>query len=169
MGQLAEENRAGTIEFLLTKPIKDVHVIVGKFLATLILICIALLMTIPYYITVANIGPVDHGAVISGYIGLILMSAAYISIGIFASSISNNQIVGFLLAIFVGILFHWIFGMVAGGISGFFGEVLNFLSTRAHFESIARGVLDTTDLVFFISIVVLGLASTETILARKHQ
>lgn len=97
------------------------------------------------------------------------MSAAYISIGIFASSISNNQIVGFLLAIFIGILFHWIFGMVAAGIGGFVGEVFDFLSTRTHFDSIARGVLDTKDLIFFVSIVILGLAATESILAKKHQ
>lgn len=169
MGLLAEENRSGTIELLLTKPVRDIHVIIGKYLSTLLLIVIALVLTIPYYITIANIGPVDHGAIVSGYLGLILMSATYIAIGIFASSISNNQIVGFLLAIFIGILFHWIFGMIAFGISGFFGEVFNFLSTRTHFDSISRGVIDTKDLLFFLSIIVVGLASTQTVLARKHQ
>jgi ABC-2 type transport system permease protein len=169
MGLLAEENRSGTIELLLTKPVRDTQVVVGKFLSSLILIGIALALTLPYYITIANIGPVDHGAVISGYIGLFLMSAAYIAIGMFASSISNNQIIGFLLAIFIGILFHWIFGMVSFGISGFFGELFNYLSTRAHFESIARGVIDTKDLIFFGSLIVLGLAATEAVIAKKHQ
>lgn len=168
MGQLAEENRSGTIELLLTKPVRDRQVIVGKFLSTLLLIAIALACTIPYYITVANLGPIDHGAVISGYLGLLLMSATYVSIGIFASSISNNQIVGFLLAIFIGIFFHWVFGMLAAGISGFFGELLNFLSTQTHFDSISRGVVDSKDLIYFLSLITISLVATEGVLSKKH-
>ncbi|MCF8295177.1 MAG: ABC transporter permease [Bacteroidales bacterium] len=169
MGLLAEENRSGTIELLLTKPVQDWQVIMGKFASTLILIVIALLLTLPYYITVANIGSIDHGAVISGYIGLILMSAAYISIGIFASSISNNQIVGFLLALFIGIIFHWIFGMISMTISGFFGELFHSLSTQAHFDSMSRGVIDIADILFFFSIIAIGLVGTASVMAKKHQ
>ncbi|MBN2519551.1 MAG: ABC transporter permease, partial [Bacteroidales bacterium] len=91
MRLIAEENRVGTLELILTKPVSDWQFVVGKFLATLILILIALVLTLPYYFTVWSIGPIDHGAVWSGYLGLLLMSAAYISIGIFASSITNNQ------------------------------------------------------------------------------
>lgn len=169
MGLLAEENRSGTIELLLTKPVQDWQVIAGKFTSTLLLITIALLLTIPYYITVANIGSIDHGAVISGYLGLLLMSAAYIAIGIFASSISNNQIVGFLLALFIGIVFHWIFGMMSMTISGFFGELFHFLSTQAHFDSMSRGVIDIADILFFFSVIVMGLVGTASVMARKHQ
>ena len=169
MGQLAEENRSGTIELLLTKPVSYIQVVIGKFLSTLILIVIALLFTLPYYITVSYLGPIDHGAVISGYIGLILLSASYISIGIFASSVSNNQIVGFLLALFIGILFHWVFGMVATNISGVFGELFNTLSTQTHFDSISRGVIDTKDVIYFLSLIFLGLASTGTVLAKKYR
>lgn len=168
MGQLAEENRSGTIELLLTKPVNNMQVIVGKFLSTLILILIALLFTIPYYITVANIGPIDHGAVISGYLGLILLSASYISIGLFASSVSNNQIVGFLLSLFIGIMFHWVFGMVATNISGFFGELFNTLSIQTHFDSMSRGVIDTKDVIYFVSLILLGLVSAGTILSKKY-
>ena len=168
MGQLAEENRSGTIELLLTKPVNNMQVIVGKFLSTLILILIALLFTIPYYITVANIGPIDHGAVISGYLGLILLSASYISIGLFASSVSNNQIVGFLLSLFIGIMFHWVFGMVATNISGFFGELFNTLSIQTHFNSMSRGVIDTKDVIYFVSLILLGLVSAGTILSKKY-
>ncbi|HEY7751303.1 MAG TPA: ABC transporter permease subunit, partial [Ignavibacteriaceae bacterium] len=96
MKMLAEEKRSGTIELLLTKAVSDWQVVLGKFLACLILICIALALTLPYYITVWAIGPIDHGAVWSGYLGMILMSMAYIAIGLFASSITNNQIVAFL-------------------------------------------------------------------------
>jgi len=128
MRMIAEEKRSGTLELLLTKPVTDWQVVLGKFLATLALIVIALVLTLPYYITVANIGNVDHGAVITGYLGLLLMSAAYISIGVFASSISGNQIVGFLVALFIGIFFHIVFGFLASNFSGTVGEVLHYLS-----------------------------------------
>ena len=168
MGQLAEENRSGTIELLLTKPVDNMQVVIGKFLSTLILISLALAFTLPYYITIANIGPVDHGAVISGYIGLILLSASYISIGIFASSVSKNQIVGFLLALFIGILFQWVFGTVAASISGFFGELFNFLSLQTHFDSISRGVIDSKDIIYFLSIIVFGLVASTTVMAKRN-
>ncbi len=167
MRLLAEENRSGTIELLLTKPINDWQVILGKFFSTLMLIVIALLLTLPYYITVANIGPIDHGAVWSGYLALLLMSGAYIAIGLFASSISNNQIVGFLLALFIGIFFHVIFSILASGFTGAIGSVLNYLSISDHFESMSRGVIDSKDLIYFLSIIFIGLVSAEAILARR--
>src|SRR5213079_992445 len=98
MRTFAEENKSGTIELLLTKAITDWQVIIGKFLACLVLILIALLLTLPYYFTVWKLGPIDHGSVWTGYLGLILMASTYISIGIYTSSITNNQIVAFLLA-----------------------------------------------------------------------
>jgi ABC-2 type transport system permease protein len=168
MRLLAEENKSGTIELLLTRPISDWQVINGKFMGTLLLIIIALAFTIPYYITVANIGNIDHGSVISGYLGLILMSAAYISIGLFASSISNNQIVGFLLSLSIGILFHIIFGVLAGSFNGWLSHVFNYLSLSNHFESMARGVIDTRDIIYFLSIIFIGLISTEAVLKRKR-
>ncbi len=169
MRMIAEEKRSGTLELLLTKPVNDWQLVVGKFLATLILIVVALALTLPYYITVANIGNIDHGAVISGYLGLLLMSAAYISIGVFASSISSNQIVGFLAALFIGVFFHLIFGFLAANFTGALGEILNYLSMDTHFESISRGVIDSKDIVYFLSIIILGLLSTEAVLSKRHQ
>ena len=168
MRQLAEENKSGTIELLLTKPITDWQVVLGKFMATLLLIVIALALTLPYYITVANLGPIDHGAVLTGYLGLILMSAAYISIGIFTSSVSNNQIVSFLLALFLGIFFQIIFSMLSTNFSGLIGQVLDFMSVSSHFDSLSRGVIDTKDLLFFFSLIFLGLIMTEANLAGKR-
>lgn len=167
MRLIAEENRSGTIELLLTKPISHFHVIMGKFLSTLILIAIALLLTIPYYVTIANIGPVDHSAVWCGYLGLLLMSASYISIGLFTSSISNNQIVAFLLALIIGVFFHFLFGMIAAGFSGTIAEIFNFLSLSTHYDSISRGVIDSKDVIYFLSIIFIGILSTEVVLARK--
>jgi ABC-2 type transport system permease protein len=168
MRQFAEENRAGTIELLMTKPVNDWQVVIGKFLSTFILILVALALTLPYYFTVASLGPVDHGAVLTGYLGLILMSAAYISIGIFTSSISNNQIVSYLLALFIGIFFQIIFSLLSGNFGGFLGEMLNYLSVSSHFDSISRGVIDTRDIIFFLSLIFLGLILTEANLARKR-
>jgi ABC-2 type transport system permease protein len=168
MKMIAEEKRSGTIELLLTKPVTDWQVVLGKFTAALLLVCIALSLTLPYYITVANLGPIDHGAVISGYLGLILMCATYISIGIFTSSITNNQIISFLLSLLIGIFFHWIFSMVASNFSGFIGETLNFLSVSSHYESVSRGVIDTKDIIYFISLIFLGLIASEAALSKRN-
>ena len=107
MRMIAEENKAGTIELLITKAVTDSQIVWGKFLACLILVLIALVCTLPYYITISQLGNIDDGAVIGGYLGLILLSASYISIGLFASSVTQNQIVAFLTAIFIGVFFSY--------------------------------------------------------------
>ncbi|MEO5570117.1 MAG: ABC transporter permease subunit [Bacteroidia bacterium] len=168
MRMLAEENKSGTIELLLTKAVTDWQIIFGKFLACLVLIGVALLLTLPYYITVWKLGPVDHGAVWAGYLGLLLMSATYISIGLFTSSITNNQIVAFLLAIFIGIFFHIIFDVLASNFTGVAGSVFSYLSVSTHYESISRGVIDSKDLVYFFSVIFLGLVSSEVTLSKRN-
>jgi ABC-2 type transport system permease protein len=168
MGLLSEERKTGTLELLVTKPVTDWQIISGKFLAAFLLICIALALTFPYYFTVAGIGKIDHGAVWMGYLGLMFMSACYISIGLFASSITGNQIVSFLLALFIGIFFHLIFGLISASSLGWIGSVLNYLSISSHFESMARGVLDSKDVIFFLSIIFLGLAGTEIALSKRN-
>lgn len=168
MRMLAEEKRSGTIELLLTKAVSDWDVVVGKFIACLILIGIALAFTIPYYITVSFIGPVDHGAVWSGYLGMILMSMTYISIGLFASSITTNQIVAFLFSLFVGVFFLIIFDVLSGNFTGMLGQLLSFLSLSTHYESISRGVIDSKDIIYFLSITFLGLMLAETVLSKRN-
>jgi ABC-2 type transport system permease protein len=168
MRVIAEEKNTGTIEMLLTKAVTDRQVILGKYLATLLLICIALLFTLPYVITVSKIGNIDAGGVFCGYMALVLMSAAYTSIGIFASSITKNQIVAFLSALFIGLFFHIIFEIIASGMTGFLGQVINSLSVTVHFESLARGVVDSKDLIYFGSIIFLGLFLSEVSLAKRN-
>jgi ABC-2 type transport system permease protein len=167
MRVIAEERKTGTIEMMLTKPISEWEIVTGKFLAVLLLIVVALVLTLPYYFTVASLGDIDHGAVWLGYLGLVLMSSAYISIGIFTSSLTNNQIVAFLLALLIGILFHVIFDVLANSLSSFSGGIFHYLSMNTHFESISRGVLDTKDLVYFLSIVFLGLVGSEVVLVKR--
>jgi ABC-2 type transport system permease protein len=167
MRSLAEENKTGTIELLLTKPVTNWQVLWGKFLACLMLIFIALLCTLPYFITVWYLGKVDFGVVFCGYLGLLLMSAAYISIGILASSLTNNQVVAFLIALFTGIFFHFLFGLIGGGLTGTPGEIVNYLSMSEHFDGISRGLIDSRDLVYFGSIIFLGLVLAEVSLAKR--
>ncbi len=168
MRQLAEEKKTGTIEMLLTKSITDRQLILGKWLACFVLVGIALLFTIPYYISVARLGDIDHGATLSGYLALLLMSAVYISIGIFASSLSNNQIVSFLVALLIGIFFHFLFDVIASGTSGFISELMATLSLSSHFESISRGVLDSKDLIYFISITIFGILMSEFVISKRN-
>ena len=167
MRLLAEESRSGTLELLMTMPVNFLQIAAGKFLAVLLLILITLALTLPYYITVSSIGPVDHGVVLTGYLGLILISSVYISIGLFASSTTNNQIVSFLLALFIGIFFHFLFGMVSRNFPGVIGNILFFLSTSTHFESVSRGVIDTKDILYFFSITSLGIMGSVYFMAKK--
>jgi ABC-2 type transport system permease protein len=168
MRLIAEEKKNGTIEMLLTKAVTDRQVIIGKYLATLLLIIIALGFTLPYVITISRIGNLDAGETIGGYLALILMSAAYTSIGLFSSSITNNQIVAFLSALFIGLFFHILFDVIAGGMKGLFGQIINSLSVSIHFESLSRGIIDTKDLIYFGSIIFMGLFLAEVSLSKRN-
>lgn len=168
MRLLAEERKTGTIELLLTRAVTDRAVVAGKFLSTLILICIALLFTLPYVITISSIGDMDSGEVICGYLGLLLMSSMYAGIGVYASSITSNQIVAFLTALFIGLFFHIIFGVVAGQFGGWIGTLFSALSVSTHFESISRGVLDSRDVLYFCSVTLVALLLAELSLAKRH-
>lgn len=168
MRTLAEENRSGTIELLSTKAVSDWDIVMGKFLATFLLVAIALACTLPYYLTVALLGNIDHGATIGGYSGLLLMSAMYISIGIFSSSITSNQIVAFLIALLIGIFFHILFDIMASSFTGSVGSIFDFLSARTHYESLSRGVFDTRDLIYYFSIIFLSLVLSETMISKRN-
>ncbi|MCB9248852.1 MAG: ABC transporter permease subunit [Ignavibacteriales bacterium] len=168
MKMLAEEKRSGTLELLLTKPITDWQIVVGKFLAVMMLIGVALLLTIPYYISISFLGPIDHGSVWSGYLGMLLMSAAFTSIGLFASSITNNQIVAFLLSLFIGVFFLIIFDVLANSFTGSTAYFFNYLSLSTHYESISRGVVDSKDLIYFLSITFTGLLLADSVLSKRN-
>ncbi|HLF35063.1 MAG TPA: ABC transporter permease subunit [Cyclobacteriaceae bacterium] len=168
MRSLAEETKSGTIELLSTKAVSDWQIVLGKFLAALMLVAIALACTLPYYITVSSMGPIDHGATIGGFTGLLLFSAMYISIGIFSSSLTNNQIVSFLMALFIGIFFHILFDLISSNMTGFLGDTFNFMSARTHFESISRGVIDSRDIIYFLSVIFVGLLLSESMLSKRN-
>lgn len=168
MRMIAEENRAGTIELLITKAVSDSQIVWGKFLACLLLVLVALVCTLPYYFTIAQLGNIDHGAVIGGYFGLILLSASYISIGLFASSVTQNQIVAFLLSLFIGIFFQLLFDVMGTSLRGAMGGLFAYLSMTAHFESMSRGVVDSRDLIYFFSIITMGIILSQVMLSKRN-
>ncbi|RED93412.1 ABC transporter permease [Marinoscillum furvescens] len=168
MRMIAEENKAGTIELLITKAVSDSQIVWGKFFACLILVLIALVCTLPYYITISQLGNIDDGAVIGGYFALLLLSASYISIGLFASSLTQNQIVAFLIALFIGIFFQLLFNVLGGTLRGFFGELFLYLSMTSHFESMSRGVVDSRDLIYFGSIIAAGILASQVMLSKRN-
>lgn len=167
MRQFAEEKKTGTIELLLTKKLSNHQLVIGKFLACLLLVVIALAFTIPYYVSVARLGNIDHGSTITGYLGLILMSSMYIAIGLLASSLTNNQIVAFLMALLIGVVFQFIFGALGSSQSGWLGSILTDLSVPEHYESMSRGVIDTKDVLYFLSLTFLGLMLTELNISKR--
>ena len=168
MRLLAEEKKTGTIELLLTKAVTDRQVVIGKFLSTILLVLIALAATIPYVVTVSNIGKADLGQIFCGYLGLLLMSAMYGSVGLYASSVTTNQIVAILATLFIGLLFHFIFGFLGYYSTGWLGQVFVALSLESHFDSMTRGVLDTRDLIYFLSITVIGIFLAELSLTKRQ-
>jgi len=166
MKSVAEERKAGTLELILTKPVTELEFLWGKFLGCFLHVTIVLALTLPYYISVSFLGPVDHSAVWCGYLGLMLMSAAYISIGIFSSSLSSSQIVAFLVALFVGVFFHFLFGLLAQSV-GALGRFFEYLSVTSHYQSVVRGVLDSRDVIFFLSLVVTGIFCAGVVMIRR--
>lgn len=167
MRLLAEEKKTGTIELLLTKAVTDREVVIGKFLSTLLLVSIALAFTLPYVFTLSYVGNIDAGQILCGYFGLLLMSAMYVSIGLYASSVTSNQIVAFLISLFAGLFFHIIFGVMAQQFTGWLGTLFDALSLTNHFESMSRGVLDTRDLIYFLSVTLIGLLLAELSLTKR--
>lgn len=167
MRTLAEERKSGTLDLLLVRALTPGQVVAGKFLACLALIALTLACTLPYYFTVASLGPVDHGTVLCGYLGLLLMSAAYIALGLFASSLTANQITAYVLALVFMAFFHFGASVVAANATGTLGAVFRYLSTGSHFESMGRGVIDSRDLMFFITFTCIGLLLAAHALARR--
>jgi ABC-2 type transport system permease protein len=156
MRLISEEKRSGTIEVLVTFPVKDHEIILGKFLAGLILVSVAVVLTLVYVITLSGIGDFDFGSVVSGYIGLIFLGAAYLSIGIFTSSLTQNQIVAFITS-FVIIFALFMLDKVLMFMPTLLASFLEYLSVSYHFSNISRGVIDSRDVIYYLSLIFLFL------------
>ncbi len=159
MRQWSEEQRSGTLEVLLTLPIRRVELVFGKFLAVMLLVALSLGLTLFVPITVDILGPLDWGPVIGGYLAALLLASAYAAIGLFVSSRTDNQIVALIITVLLGGLFY-VLGTT--GVTGLTGDtlagILRAIGTGSRFESIERGVIDLRDLVYYLSLTVAFLA-----------
>ena len=166
MRLLSEERKSGTIELLVTMPISDLDIVLGKYFAGLGLLIMALLFTFPYALTIMILGEPDIGMLICGYLGLILMGASYVSIGVFASTISKNQVVSFILA-FLIIFALWMIDKFLVIMPTNLVPYLQFLSIDYHFQNISRGVIDSRDLLYYISLVIFMLSLSKLSLESR--
>ncbi|AZJ35583.1 gliding motility-associated ABC transporter permease subunit GldF [Tenacibaculum singaporense] len=155
MKSFADEFNSGTIEILKTKPLTDWQIVLGKFFASLLLVVIALLPTLTYAYTVyqlgSPIGNLDLGSTIGSYLGLLFLAATYTAVGLFTSTLSKNQIVAFILSVFITFALFYGFDAVGSSL-GNSGYTLQQFGFNEHFKSISRGVVDTRDVIYFISV-----------------
>jgi ABC-2 type transport system permease protein len=159
MRLFAEERRSGTIELLLTYPVRDGAVLAGKYLAALGLYAIMIGLTLLYPGIVVYFARLEWGPILTGYLGLLLMGATFIAVGVFASSLTENQIVA-AITTFGALLIFWILGWSADYAGGTAGKVLQFLSILEHNDSFSKGVLDTKDVFYYLNFTVLALFLT---------
>lgn len=165
----AEEKKIGTIEILMTLPIRDYEVVIGKFLACLALLAVTILLTLVVPFSVMYLGNPDVGTLITGYIGLLLMGGAYIAIGFFASTLTENQIVAFIIGIAVCLTLLLIGeDIVLFKTPNWLFPIFSYLGLGAHYSSILRGVLDSRDIIYYLSVIAFFLyLSTLAIESRK--
>ncbi|HTN16703.1 MAG TPA: gliding motility-associated ABC transporter permease subunit GldF [Chitinophagaceae bacterium] len=173
MRAFPDEFKGGTIEWLSTKPLSSLEIILGKYFAVLVLVVFALLPTLVYAYTIGNLSAIpdnlDTGAIIGSYFGLAFMAAAFAAIGLFCSSLTSNQIVGFLVALFACYLLYTGFDALSR-IPVFYGGpdyYLSMVGLSFHYNSISRGIIDTRDVIYFCSVIVLFIALTQLSLNRR--
>jgi ABC-2 type transport system permease protein len=166
MRSFADEKKSGTLELLMTQPLTDLQVILAKYFAGVVLVIITLLPTLVYYISVYNLGlppgNLDSGGIWGSYLGLLFLAASFVSVGIFASSVTDNQIVSFIIAVFLSFFLYMGFELIYTFIlSGKTGLIIQSLGISSHYTAISRGVIDTRDLVYFISVTAVFLLLTK--------
>ncbi|MDR9374748.1 MAG: gliding motility-associated ABC transporter permease subunit GldF [Schleiferiaceae bacterium] len=172
MRLFADEKKAGTMELLLTKPLTDWQIVGAKYLAGVLLVFFALLPTLLYFYSVYQLGnPVgnlDMGGSIGSYLGLLFLGAGFVSIGLFASALTDNQIVSFLLGVFLCFFFYYGFDRIAG--LALFGAADLFimnLGINEHYTSMSRGVIDSRDLLYFLSLIALFFGATRLVIQSR--
>jgi ABC-2 type transport system permease protein len=167
MRLLAEEKGSGTLELLITMPVRDIEVVVGKFLAAMALLCTALGLTLVFAFTVMKLGPIDKGPTLGGYLGLVLMGGAYVGIGLMASALTRNQIVAFIVSFAICFTLY-LFGRLTQFVPESLQPIVSFLSIDGHFENFSRGVIDLRDVIYYLSVIgVCMLVATTSLESRK--
>lgn len=166
MRTIAEEKKVGTIELLLTKPIKDQDIIIGKFLAAWSFFALTLIPTLPYLITIFFLGKVDVGPIIGGYLGLLLVGGGFLAIGIVGSTLTENQVVAFIIS-FLIMFILFMLDKVVVFLPTSIASVLEYLGIDYHFANIARGVVDSRDLIYYFSLMGFSLTVAAVLLKRR--
>ena len=168
MGLIAREKNLGTMEVLCTLPIKDYELVLGKYLSSLSLIIVGLIFTDIHMITLMKFGTnIDYGAMFSGYLGLLFVGGVYAAIGIFASSLFDNQVVSFIIAVFIVLMF-FLFDKLLIFVPSFMSGLIQYLSVDYHFSNIARGVIDSRNIIYFISTIGIFLFLTVQVLNARR-
>jgi ABC-2 type transport system permease protein len=167
MRLLAEEKHSGSLELVVTMPVRDWEIVLGKFLAAVALLAVQLALMAVFAVTVAFLGPLDKGPAFAGFVGLLLMGASYLAIGVMASSWTRNQVVALIVAF--GLCFAlFLFGKVLQFVPETIRPLVAFLSTDTHFENVARGVLDSRDVIYYLSVVTVCLLVAATSLDTRR-
>ena len=173
MRSFAEENQSGTIELLVTKPLRDIDIVLGKYFAALFLVVLSILPTLLYLYTVYELGSprgnIDLGAAAGSYIGLLFLGASFVAIGLFASVVTDNQIVSFILGTFLCFIFYYAFFLISR-FPMFVGKMdaaIQKLGIDYHYASISRGVIDSRDIVYFLSVIALFVLSILFVLQKR--
>jgi ABC-2 type transport system permease protein len=167
MRLFSEELNVGTYEILLTMPVTFRDVVAGKFLASVAFVAAMLLPTLAYPVTVSFLGDLDWGPVVGGYVGAVLLGAAFSAVGLFASSLTRNQIVAFIVGVaicFALVLIDKILFFLPAPLVG----VLDYLGADFHFDTISKGVLDSRDILYFLSVAFVGLYGTHLVMEGKN-
>ncbi len=159
MRLFAEERRSGTIELLLTYPVRDGAVLIAKYLAALALYVLMLVLTLVYPAIVAYFARIEWGPLLTGYVGLVLLGATFLAVGVFASSLTENQIIASITTFGI-LLILWVIGWTADYAGGGWGRVLSHLSILEHFDSFSKGVLDTKDVIYYVDFTIVALFLT---------
>ena len=172
MRSFSEEKKTGTIEILTTKPISDLQIILGKYFASVVLVLFVLLPTLLYYYTIYQLGAtkgnLDSGAILGSYIGLFFLASAFAAIGIFSSAVSDNQIVSFILSMFLCYCFYNVFDLFADfKLLGSYDSVVAALGINSHYQSISRGVIDSRDVIYFISLILAFVWATKMVFGSR--
>jgi ABC-2 type transport system permease protein len=173
MRMFADENKGGTMEFLLTKPLTDLQIISAKFLAGMLLVLFSLLPTLMYFYTIYQLGNpagnMDVGGTLGSYLGLLFLGASYVAIGLFASSLTDNQIIAFIIAVLICFIGYFGIEQLAElGLWGNFDLVILKFGINEHYTSMSRGVVDSRDVLYFLSVIFLfGFATRLVLQSRK--
>jgi ABC-2 type transport system permease protein len=167
MRLLAEERAQGTLELLLTMPITDWQLVVGKFLASIGLIALILVLTSVFAFSVGTLGPLDKGATFAGFIGMFFLCCTYAAIGLMTSALTRTQLIAALIAMFIGLCL-WLLGAYAPVFSPGVAPLVNALSPVSHFQNIARGVVDTRDVLYYASVIFGCLLVAQTALESRR-